>query len=139
MTRISLDRPHALRGKKTLEWFFANRKWVRTARLSIVECGWAERPLPEGEAAIRFLILASKRSYKKAHDRNKVKRWLRAAVAEIESLPSLESTLAERHIQLLIMLRISRPLASVKWPEIISDLEAIAAHLSKRTLKESAQ
>ena len=137
MTRISLDRPHALRGKKTLEWFFANRKWVRTARLAVIECGWAERPLPENEAAIRFLILASKRSYKRAHDRNRIKRWLRAAVAEVRDFGALESSLAERQLQLLVMLRISKPLTSVKWADIVNDMQSIAAHLTKRTSKET--
>jgi ribonuclease P protein component len=137
MTRISLDRPHALRGKKTLEWFFANRKWVRTARPTIIECGWAERPLPDDEAAIRFLILASKRSYKRAHDRNLVKRWLRAAVNATEDFSTIESSLAERSTQLLVMLRIAKPLASVKWPDIVSDMQSIAAHLAKRTSKET--
>ena len=137
MARISLDRPHALRGKKTLEWFFANRKWVRTAKLNVVECGWAQRPIPENEPALRFLIIASKRSYKRAHDRNKIKRWLRAAVAEVPEFVLLESSLAEHELQLLIMLRISKPMTSVKWPDIVSDMQSIASHLTKRTSKEA--
>jgi ribonuclease P protein component len=136
MTRISLDRPHALRGKKTLEWFFANRKWVRSARLSVVECGWAIRPLPEDEVAIRFLVLASKRSYKRAHDRNKIKRWLRAAVSETAEWVALESSLALRGQQLVIMLRISKPLPSVKWQDVLIDMRAVTEHLATRTVKE---
>lgn len=135
--RLTLDRPHALRGKKTLEWFFSNRKWVRTARLAVVECGWAERPLPVDEAAIRFIILAPKRSYKRAHDRNKIKRWLRAAVAETPEFTEIEAKLSERRAQLLIMLRISKPMSTVKWTDILSDVNSIASHLMKRTSKEA--
>jgi RNase P protein component len=80
---LSVDRQHSLAGRDTLDWFFANRKWIRLGQNSIIECAWAKRALPESESGIRFLLLAPKRSYKRAHDRNKIKRWLRAAIAEV--------------------------------------------------------
>ena len=134
--RLSLDRDHALRGTKTLDWFFANRKWIRTAKLHVVECAWAERPLPEGEAPIRFLILASKRSYKRAHDRNSIKRWLRAAVNQVPPFVELETFAKNRGVQLVIMMRISRPLRDASWAAILSDVQSIAAHLSRRVIEE---
>lgn len=134
--RLSLDRDHALRGTKTLDWFFANRKWIRTAKLQVVECAWAERPLPEGEAPVRFLILAAKRSYKRAHDRNRIKRWLRAAVNQVPAFAELESYVKEHGVQVLIMMRISKPIRDLEWPVIVSDVERIAEHLSRRVRKE---
>jgi len=130
--RLSLDRGHTLRGDKTLDWFFANRKWIRTAKLQVVECGWAERPLPELESSVRFLILAPKRSYKRAHDRNRVKRWLRAAVNQSPVFAELESSLTEQGLQLLIMLRISKPLTTLLWETIMADVSAIGNHLMQR-------
>ena len=137
--RLSLDRDHALRGSKTLEWFFANRRWVRTAKLHVVECSWAERPLPESEAPVRFLILAPKRSYKRAHDRNRIKRWLRAAVNQVSAFAELESCVKERVVQILIMMRISKPIREIDWVTIVSDVESIAEHLWRRISKEPHQ
>ncbi|GEM_PF-2330122 len=138
-TRLSIDRRHSLAGRKNLEWFFANRKWVRTAKPQILECSWAIRPLPDKEAATRFLLLAPSKSYKRAHDRNKIKRWLRAGIAEVPDFASLESELATDSKQLLIMLRISKPLVEVKWQVILDDLHLIAHHLAKRIAKEPLQ
>ncbi|MDP4241349.1 MAG: ribonuclease P protein component [Bacteroidota bacterium] len=133
--RLSLDRDHTVRGTKLLDWFFANRKWIRSAKLQVVECSWAERPLPEGEASIRFLVLATKRSYRRAHDRNHVKRWLRAAVTEIPEFVTLELSAKEREKQILIMMRISKPLPEVSWRMVVSDVERIAEYLSYRSMK----
>src|SRR5436305_14477687 len=107
MPRLTLNRSHSLSGKRNLDWFFANRKWIRTAGHSIIEAAWAVRDLPENEPAIRFLLLASKRNYKRAHDRNQVRRWLRAAIAEIPEFPVIEESLAQNGKQLLVMMRIS--------------------------------
>src|SRR5947209_174736 len=99
-----MDRTHSLSGKKTLDWFFANRKWVR-APLSVIECAFAIRSQPESEASIRFLITASKRAMKRAHDRNKSKRWMRAAIAGSSDFSTLEGRFSSRSEQLLIMMR----------------------------------
>src|SRR5256885_12325652 len=122
MPRLTLDRSHSLSGQKNLDWFFANRKWVRKAGNSLVEAGWAIRELPEGEAAIRFLLLASKRNYKRAHERNKIRRWLRAAITEISDFTLLEESLSANGQQLLVMLRISKPLREVTWQQILKEV-----------------
>ncbi|HET6400470.1 MAG TPA: ribonuclease P protein component [Candidatus Kapabacteria bacterium] len=131
-SQLTLDRRHSFSGKKNLDWFFANRKWVRTSPLAVTECAWAKRPLPLGEAGVRILLLASKRSYKLAHDRNKIRRWLRAAITQTEAFPQIEETMLARGEQLIIMLRISKPVRAVQWDAIVSDVHTIAVHLTKR-------
>jgi ribonuclease P protein component len=132
-----MDRRHSLSGTKTLEWFFANRKWVRSSRLTIVECCWALRPLPEGEPSVRFLVMAPKRSYSRAHDRNRIKRWLRAAVTETPAFLEIESTVQTQARQLLIMLRVSKPLAALSWHGIADDVLTVAVSLTKRIAQQS--
>ena len=132
MKRFSVDRQHSLAGRDTLDWFFKNRKWIRLGQNSIIESAWAKRPLPESEAGIRFLLLAPKRSYKRAHDRNKIKRWLRAAIAEVPEFSSLETELTSRGEQLLVMMRISKPIRDVKWAQILDEVHAIAGQRAKR-------
>lgn len=84
------------------------------------------------EAGVRILLLASKRSYKLAHDRNKIRRWLRAAITQTEAFPQIEETMLARGEQLIIMLRISKPVRAVQWDAIVSDVHTIAVHLTKR-------
>jgi ribonuclease P protein component len=136
--RLTLDRRHSFSGEKSLDWFFQNRKWIRTAGNSLVEAAWAIRDLPEGEADIRFLLLASKRNYKRAHDRNKIRRWLRAAITETPEFASLEDTAAATGKQLLVMLRISKPMLEVKWSIIKDEIAVVARHLHKRNLTTRA-
>ncbi len=84
------------------------------------------------EAGIRFLLLAPKRSYKRAHDRNKIKRWLRAAIAEVPEFFAIETELATRSEQALVMLRISKPLKDVTWAQILDETNRISELLMKR-------
>jgi ribonuclease P protein component len=132
LKRLSVDRKHSLVGRDTLDWFFANRKWIRLGQNSFIECAWAKRPLPEAEAAIRFLLLAPKRSYKRAHDRNKIKRWLRAAIAEVPEFSLLETAITSRSEQVLVMMRISKPIRDVKWAQILDETNRICELLMKR-------
>jgi ribonuclease P protein component len=129
---VSVDRKHSLAGRDSLDWFFANRRWIRLGQNSIIECAWAKRPLPESEVGIRFLLLAPKRSYKRAHDRNKIKRWLRAAIAEVPEFSTLETLLMDRSEQVLVMLRVSKPIKVVKWGEILEETNRISELLMKR-------
>ena len=137
MSRLTIDRQHSLSGRDNLDWFFANRKWIRVSGNTTIEAAWAKRPLPVDdrlctEAGIRFLLLAPKRSYKRAHDRNKIKRWLRAAISEVPEFSTLESQLAARGEQLLVMMRISKPIGELKWPSILAEVGKISRYLEKR-------
>jgi ribonuclease P protein component len=115
--RISPDRSHTLRGQRNLEWFFKNRTWLRVSERS-VHVAFAVRPRPEAEASIQFLFIAAKRDMRRAHDRNRAKRWLRAAVHSIELFATIEHRLEGEVVgeqgsglearQLLVMLRLTR-------------------------------
>jgi RNase P protein component len=137
---LAIDRRHSFSGQKNLDWFFANRKWVRMGIIasakgvpskSIVEAAWSSRPLSEGEAGVQFLLLAPKRNYKHAHDRNKIRRWLRAAVAEVELFAHIEDRMLDNSRQLIVMMRISKPLSSLSWSAILDDVHTIAERLSE--------
>jgi ribonuclease P protein component len=137
LKRLSVDRKHSLAGRDTLDWFFANRKWIRLGQNSIIEGAWAKRPLPESssamrESGIRFLLLAPKRSYKRAHDRNKIKRWLRAAIAEVPEFSTLETQLVNRGEQVFVMMRISKPIRDVRWAQILDEMNRVGELLMKR-------
>ncbi len=136
--RVSPDRRHSLSGRKNLDWFFANRKWVRNTGNSVVEAAWATRDLPQDEAALRFLFLAAKRSYKLAHDRNQIKRWLRAAVTEASGFAELEQVMAERGQQVLLMLRIAQPIPEMSWELILKEVVSVVLQISKRSITASA-
>lgn len=84
------------------------------------------------EAGIRFLLLAPKRSYKRAHDRNKIKRWLRAAIAEVPEFSALEMLLTSRGEQVLVMMRIAKPIRDVKWAQILDETNRVGEALNKR-------
>ena len=71
-------------------------------------------------------MLAPKRSYKRAHDRNKIKRWLRAAIAEVPEFSTLEAQLSSRSEQVLVMMRIAKPIRDVKWGMIVSEVRTVA-------------
>ncbi|HWF45349.1 MAG TPA: ribonuclease P protein component [Candidatus Kapabacteria bacterium] len=133
---LAIDRRHSFSGQKNLDWFFANRKWVRVsvkgvASKSIVEAAWASRSLPEGEAGVRFLLLAPKRNYKHAHDRNKIRRWLRAAISEVELFARIEDRMQESSQQSIVMMRVSKPLPNLNWSAILDDVRKIAERLSE--------
>jgi ribonuclease P protein component len=132
MPRLTFDRRHSFNGRDNLDWFFTNRKWIRLGPNSMIEAAWAKRQLQEGEMGILFLLLASKRSHKRAHDRNKIKRWLRAAIAEVPEFAALESQFAARGEQLLVMMRISKPIRDVKWAETLQETKRICELLMKR-------
>ena len=133
---LAIDRRHSFSGQKNLDWFFANRKWVRIGAKgvpskNIVEAAWALRPLPESEAGVRFLLLAPKRNYKHAHDRNKIRRWLRAAISEVELFAHTEDRMLENSRQLIVLMRVSKPLPNLNWSAILDDVRTIAEKLSE--------
>jgi hypothetical protein len=59
---------------------------------------------------------------------------LRAAITETTEFSALEEALSKNGKQLLVMLRIARPLAKVSWEQIGREVSAIAKHLSTRNL-----
>ena len=132
-TRVAPDRAHTLSGRDDLAWFFQHRRWMRSKSGPVsVDCCWATRPKPAGEPALRMLFLATKRDHRRAHDRNRMRRWMRAAVLETPALAALEQAMQARELQLLVMFRISRPRAEVAWANVQA---AVAEHAAFLTTK----
>ncbi len=127
--RVTIDRRHSLNGRITLEWFFKNRRWLRRASVTAVEAAWAKRPLPESEVPLRFLLLVSKKTHKAAHERNKIRRWLRAAIAETGSFSGIEESARARNEQIVIMMRVSLAVRELKWELILNDVQETARAL----------
>ena len=129
-SRLSADRQHTLRGKRTLDWFFQNRRWIKLADRRI-QCAYALRELPADQAALQFLFVASKRDMKRAHDRNKAKRWLRAAVVETEAFSQFVDTLGDR--QLLVMFRVVVKPQEISYSDIFTQMRIAAEKLVEIT------
>jgi ribonuclease P protein component len=127
---VTLDRAHTLRGKRNLDWFFANRRWLRLPD-RLLHVAYAIRPLPEAERAIQFLLIAAKRDMKRAHDRNRSKRWLRAALTNTVQLSELEIEMMARSQQLLVMIRVSSPPSSTNFANVSAATSTAIAQLLK--------
>lgn len=131
---VTPDRDHTLRGRRSLEWFFSNRRWVRL-QSPVLRVAYALRPLPEGESAIQFLILASKRDMKRAHDRNRAKRWIRAAIAQTPSFAQIERQFPSR--QALIMLHCAVTPDSIKYSDILAAVTEAAEAVVRRVVGDA--
>jgi RNase P protein component len=134
---LTADRLHTLRLKRDLDWFFDNKRRLTGCRTKVVEAAWSRRPIPEGRCAIQFLFLAPKRHIRLAHDRNKIKRWLREAVGAIPQFTEIERVADTSNLQIILMLRVLRGPTSaigdrvVDWSAIASDVERIGTALLK--------
>lgn len=127
--RLTADRRHTLRGKRTLDWFFQNRRWLRIESRA-VRAAYALRPLSEGDTPIQFLLIASKRDMKRAHDRNKTKRWLRAAIVDTPMLGDIERRMGD--LQLLLLLQVSAPPSQMDYEQIRSAVSSVAMTLATK-------
>src|SRR5687767_8288888 len=87
-TRTRVNRARILRSRKEIEQFFKEKRWL-TTRSSRVQAAYAIWPAKEGEESLQFLFVVTKRNVPKAHDRNQLKRWLRAAAHETQEFESV--------------------------------------------------
>lgn len=118
------------------ELFKEGRSLGRTGRdTSVVSGKYLLRELPEANApVILYLYHAPKKFIKPAHERNKLKRWMREAVRLSEEMDSIKDTLHEKNVQLLLLLRITTPpSARCNWQHITEDIRSIAGKLRNVT------
>ncbi len=101
---------------------------------SVVSGKYLLRELPEANApAILFLYHAPKKFIKPAHERNKLKRWMREAVRISEEMNAIKDTLHEKNMQLLLLLRITTPpSAKCNWAHITADVQKMSSLLSTK-------
>lgn len=114
------------------ELFKEGRSLGRMGRDTLVVSGkYLLRKLPEAKApVILYLYHAPKKFIKPAHERNKLKRWMREAVRLSEEMDSIKDTLHEKNVQLLLLLRITTPpSARCNWQHITEDIRSIAGKL----------
>ena|SRR2546430_169230 len=125
-----------IRLRKDIDELFAGRRSLarsgnQTATISSL---YFLRPLLEDDEPLLILFHAPKKNIPKAHERNKVKRWMREAVKQNEELSRIESALKEKNKQVLLLLRGDfKPSKEHSWQEIRSDINIIAGSLGKKT------
>lgn len=120
------------------ELFKEGRSLGRTGKdTSVVSGKYLLRELPEADApAILYLYHAPKRFIKPAHDRNKLKRWMRETVRLSEEMNATGDILAQKNMQLMLLLRITTPpSAKCNWTHIQSDIQKVSEVLLVKLLQ----
>lgn len=110
---VPIRRANTLRHAKEITWLFENRKNLYVPKESgtpAVRGLWAIRPLPVGEPEpILFLTAVSKKSVRKAHDRNQLRRWIREALRSDDLLPDIIALAKGSNSQILLNISGLRP------------------------------
>lgn len=132
-SRTRVDRARVLRSRKEIEQFFKEKRWL-TTRNSKVQAAYAIWPAEEGKDSLQFLFLVTKRNVPKAHDRNQLKRWLRAAVHEVGGFEAIAQQMQNENRRLILMLTISTSPEEIDWGVVLSDVRNIETALLKRAL-----
>jgi ribonuclease P protein component len=118
------------------ELFKEGRSLGRTGRdMSVVSGKYLLRELPEANApVILYLYHAPKKYIKPAHERNKLKRWMREAVRISEEMNAINNVLSEKNMQMMLLLRITTPPSEkCNWQHITDDIRSIAGKLRNVT------
>jgi ribonuclease P protein component len=134
----NLNRLPMLRLQRDIDALFAARKTLaRTGRdTATLSSQYLLRELPENESPILFLLHAPKKNVRRAHERNKLKRWLREAIRRSDEMKKTFARLKEKNIQALVVIRASAPPSKkCSWDVIESDIPKIALLLEERGLE----
>jgi ribonuclease P protein component len=123
-----------IRLQKDIDELFGKRKSLvrsgnQTTTLSSI---YLFRPLVENSVTILFLLHAPKKYIKQAHHRNKLKRWMREAIRQSEEVEKVYEILAEKKIQVLLLVRADfKPSKDHTWQQIQEDIRIIMKRLMK--------
>jgi ribonuclease P protein component len=97
------------------------------------------RQLPENAEQIIFLLHAPKKFIKEAHDRNKVKRWMREAIRNNAEFEKIKKILLEKNLQTLLLVRADfKPSKDHGWQQIEPDIRMITDYLTKKIQAHSS-
>ena len=122
---ISASRSQVLRGDKKIAWFFRQKHPLAirsTNGLSpVTRASWAKEDASENPG-LTFFFAVSKRDVREAHDRKKLKRWMREAVRRTPALRKIAEDARNSKVRVYLMLRVAEaPGLSVNWKSILRD------------------
>lgn len=135
---LSVNRANTLRGREAIAAFFAQKRNIRLPQGCVLRAAYTSQP--SEEPGLRFLIVVSKRIAKRAHDRNQLKRWVRAAIAEIPAFSEIdEQARASGQLITLLLSPTAPPSKSVNWESIVRTMEIIAQKTQDSALRTQDQ
>jgi ribonuclease P protein component len=122
-----------LRLQKDIDELFAQPKsLVRSGnQTKTLSSMYYIRPLSENVEPILFLLHAPKKFIRQAHERNKVKRWMREAMRKDEEFKTIKELLLEKKLQVLLLIRADfKPSKDHGWQQIEEDIRIIVERIS---------
>lgn len=126
-----------LRLQRDIDALMAGRKPLAIAgrKTNVLSAFYFLRELPPDEPPILFLLHAPKRIARPAHDRNKLKRWMREAIRQSDEMKNVYEKLQGEKKQTLILIRATMsPSSDCNWNQIEEDIRIIADSLIKKLL-----
>ena len=125
-TRVSVSRKNTLRGREAIAAFFEQKRNLRLPYGCVLRAAYRALPDP-ATAGLSFVITVSKRVAKRAHDRNQLKRWVRAAIAETPEFADFEQKAKDSGLHITLLLSpTSPPSLRVNWESILESVRAVA-------------
>jgi len=93
MAKFTLSKNERLKSKKAIDLLFENGQFINRHPIKLV---YQKDPLPEGRSSLLFSVSVSKRNFKSAVDRNRIKRLVREAY-RTQCIPLKEQTKASKN------------------------------------------
>ena len=133
ITPISVNRANTLRGREAIAAFFAQKRNIRLPHGCVIRAAFSSQPSPD--PGLKFIIVVSKRIAKRAHDRNQLKRWVKAAIGQTPAFAELDQQVTESGSELILLISPNAaPSKGVNWQSILSSVEAVAARTQSTIL-----
>jgi ribonuclease P protein component len=119
--------------KDISELFSARRSLARAGKQTSTISSLYQIRDSHSDDTILFLFHIQKKIAPKAHDRNKLRRWIRESVRASETIQEMDTHLKEKKQQVLLLLRADfKPSPGHSWNEIKNDVEIIFTLLQKK-------
>jgi ribonuclease P protein component len=124
-----------IRLQKDIDELFAMRKSLvrsgnQTSSLSSI---YHLREIEENDEPLLLLFHAPKKFIKQAHERNKLKRWIREAIRKSEEIQNAVKILRDKKLQVLLLVRADfKPSKDHAWNEIKNDIVVIGNKLGEK-------